>query len=67
MVTANPDIERRHLKQINRGQICPYCGSKTEYVDGTVIYPHRPDLANRKFYICRPCNAYVGCHKPFPK
>ena len=30
-------------------------------VDGTVIYPHRPDLAAKRFYRCG-CGAYVGTH-----
>ncbi len=29
---------------------------------GEVIYPHRPDLHKKKFWRCRPCDAYVGCH-----
>ncbi len=41
---------------------CSYCGGKSELVDGSVIYPHRPDLARKWFYLCRPCQAYVGCH-----
>lgn len=27
-----------------------------------MIYPHRPDLAHKKFYSCVPCGAWVGCH-----
>ncbi len=42
--------------------ICHYCGNETELVTGDVIYPHRNDLKNKKFYLCRPCSAYVGCH-----
>lgn len=42
---------------------CPYCGKKAKLVDGNVIYPHRKDLADLKFYQCAPCDAYVGCHK----
>ena len=42
---------------------CPYCGKEAKLVDGTVIYPHRKDLADLKFYQCAPCDAYVGCHK----
>lgn len=41
---------------------CPYCGQPSLLVDGTVIYPHRHDLAQKKFYQCSPCDAYVGCH-----
>lgn len=42
--------------------MCPYCASRTELVNGQVIYPHRPDLKHKSFYICYPCSAWVGCH-----
>lgn len=42
--------------------LCPYCTGFSERVDGTAIYPHRPDLAHKVFYRCAPCDAYVGCH-----
>lgn len=50
---------------------CSECGSHNcSLVSGTRIYPHRPDLADRKFWECM-CGAYVGCHKgtdkPFGK
>lgn len=41
---------------------CQYCGQATRLVGGDAIYPHRPDLAQRRFYQCAPCDAYVGCH-----
>lgn len=41
---------------------CQYCESPASLVDGTVIYPHRPDLAARRFWHCAPCDAYVSCH-----
>ncbi len=43
---------------------CPYCGDQAKLVTGAVIYPHRPDLNEKKFWQCAPCGAYVGCHKP---
>lgn len=42
--------------------ICPYCSQRSELVGGLEVYPHRPDLASKHFYLCRPCAAYVGCH-----
>lgn len=42
--------------------ICPYCDRRAELVTGNVIYPHRPDLFAKLFYLCAPCDAYVGCH-----
>lgn len=41
---------------------CPYCDRQAELVGGNKIYPHRPDLIFKLFYLCEPCNAYVGCH-----
>lgn len=43
--------------------ICPYCNKPSILVGGLAIYPHRKDLAQKKFYQCKPCDAYVGCHQ----
>lgn len=48
---ADPDI------------ICPYCGSRAEKALGIDIYPNRPDIASKSFWLCRPCWAFVGCHE----
>lgn len=42
--------------------ICLYCGKPAALVTGDVVYPHRPDLSEKHFYMCYPCAAYVGCH-----
>src|SRR5690349_3681181 len=42
--------------------ICPYCNRQAWLVAGSFIYPHRSDLHEKQFYLCRPCDAYVGCH-----
>lgn len=44
--------------------VCPYCGRNALLVNGFKIYRNRPDLAYMKFWLCKPCDAYVGCHKP---
>ncbi len=41
---------------------CPYCNKLARRVAGTDIYPHRLDLADKRFFRCDPCDAYVGCH-----
>lgn len=41
---------------------CPYCGEEAALMSGKVIYPHRKDLAEKRFWQCEPCDAYVGCH-----
>lgn len=43
---------------------CQYCGKSAKLVNGLVIYPHRADLADKMFWLCKPCDAYVGCHAP---
>ncbi len=42
--------------------ICPCCNNPAKLVTGKTMYPHRPDLAHKKFWACRKCDAYVGCH-----
>ena len=47
---------------MSKNPICPYCGAESDGVDGYAVYPHRPDLHDKWFYQCTPCDAYVGCH-----
>lgn len=55
-MNANPNwSQKEHVK-------CPYCEKKAKLVTGEVVYPHRSDLAEKRFYHCAPCGAYVGCH-----
>ena len=42
------------------GWSCPYCGAPTQLVDSAEIYGHPLGL---KCYICKPCQAWVGCYK----
>lgn len=43
--------------------VCPYCSAESRCVNGSVIYPHRPDLSHKLFYRCERCpDVYVGCH-----
>lgn len=44
--------------------ICPYCDQPSKLVTGADIYPHRRDLRKLKFWHCKPCKAWVGCHRP---
>ena len=41
---------------------CAYCGNPAKLVSGDIIYPHRPDLHDKKMWHCAPCKAWVGCH-----
>ena len=42
--------------------LCPYCGMRAKRANGCDLYPHRPDLWKKKFVVCFPCDARVGCH-----
>lgn len=46
----------------DRVVICPYCCFTAKLVSGDEIYPHRKDLYEKKFWLCKTCNAYVGTH-----
>lgn len=41
------------------GQICPYCGKNTEFVDSEEVYGKSYGM----IYLCRDCKAWVGVHK----
>jgi hypothetical protein len=53
---------RRPQEAHTKKPACPFCKRAAELVGGLVIYPHRPDLDEKKFWRCAPCGAYVGCH-----
>ena len=40
---------------------CMECGRAAALVGGERIYPHRPDLYAKNFWLCT-CGAYCGCH-----
>ena len=42
---------------------CDYCAKQADFVTGEKVYPHRPDLHRKTFYMCEPCGAWVGCHR----
>ena len=42
--------------------VCDMCNHKAKLVSGERIYPHRPDLYEKNFWLCDNCGAYVGCH-----
>lgn len=53
-------MELRNDPLVLRGWSCPYCGAPTELVDDTEIYGR---TFGTRCYVCRPCGAWVGCHK----
>ena len=40
---------------------CIECGRVAKLVGGEAIYPHRPDLHHKSFWLCE-CGAYCGSH-----
>jgi zinc-finger-containing domain len=41
---------------------CDNCNTDAKLVSGGKVYPHRPDLFGKFFWICETCDARVGCH-----
>lgn len=42
--------------------VCPYCAQPSVQVGALKLYPHRKDLEAKTFYLCEPCDAFVGTH-----
>lgn len=41
---------------------CPYCYNKASLVTGREIYPHTKNLNHKFIWLCKKCDARVGCH-----
>lgn len=41
--------------------ICPYCKKEAEWVENKAVYGKNYGTSYM-MYLCRPCDAYVGCH-----
>lgn len=55
----------RHTKTAKPMDVrCPYCGRPAELVDSAEVYGGR---SYGMIWVCRPCDAYVGCHKNSPR
>jgi len=42
---------------------CQYCHREAALTTGAEVYPRHPHLAEKKVWMCRPCEAWVGCHE----
>ena len=42
--------------------ICGYCNQQATLVYGDSVYPHLPHFYDKRYYLCKRCGAYVGCH-----
>lgn len=45
----------------DRKVTCNYCGRFAELHAGPAVYPDRKELLDRQFWVCWPCDAWVGC------
>ncbi len=48
---------------MNKNLMCPYCQRRSDLTKGVEVYPQRPDLAEKLFWRCEPCDAHVGVHE----
>jgi hypothetical protein len=48
--------------ETRRRVTCSYCRKAAQLHGGKDVYPHRKDLAERNFWVCWPCDAWVACH-----
>lgn len=46
----------------NRIMICPYCHKEAKWVQNKEVYG-RNYGRSYMMYLCKPCDAYVGCHR----
>jgi hypothetical protein len=51
---------------ISNGERPPYmcwmCDGELELVTGARVYPHRPERAENKYWLCVPCKAWIIAH-----
>lgn len=47
----------------DRQVVCEYCGRHADLHGGLDVYPDRKDLEDRQFWVCWPCDAWVGCKR----
>lgn len=43
-----------------KGPVCPYCQNRSILVPESEIYSK--SYTGKKYWLCKPCNAYVGTH-----
>lgn len=41
---------------------CPYCDNPAVLSTGADLFPHLPELSIKRYWVCGPCDARVGCH-----
>lgn len=48
---------------ISKPPSCPYCGKHSKLVTGERLYPGKDKVAHKHFWLCEPCDAWVGCYE----
>jgi hypothetical protein len=43
--------------------LCGHCGRAAQLVTGAEAYRCKPHMADKLFWFCQPCDAWVGCHE----
>lgn len=59
----NRNIEKDRAEGRDKAPLCGYCGKVSTPAFGREVYPKRRDLFGKKFFVCWPCDARVGCHR----
>lgn len=62
-----PEEYTKHVEgnpMVYNGRVCPYCWGNTEHVEDRVVYGK---TFGSMLYLCKPCDAYVGCHHKIPE
>jgi zinc-finger-containing domain len=47
----------------NRRLVCNHCGQPAQLHTGKDVYPNHAGVVDRYFWVCWPCDAWVGCHQ----
>ena len=47
---------------MDRVVICQYCNNPSKVITGKKLYPNTRWIHKKYFWICKSCDAYVGCH-----
>jgi hypothetical protein len=41
---------------------CQYCGKQARLIGGEALFPDKAIYHKKRFWYCKPCDAWVGCH-----
>lgn len=62
--SSHPELGEKKPRRPSLAEVdatCIECGGEGKLTHGRAVYPHRPDLYHKHFYLCE-CGAYCGCH-----